>query len=168
MESTDAQAWWREKKEWKELQTLIGAKIMPETPLGVEGPAAFKANSEEKWYLFVDAIGGNKKKGYTLLESDDIDKDKPWRAVEKNIELNPHTKHGGVIPLTKAQYDAIRAADALPAENKNLTVPGIILSKGAKADEVAEALLANVSVKSCNDTGQTSCRFAGTKMISPK
>ena len=35
----------------------------------------------------------------------------------------------------------------------NLTVPGIILSKGAKADEVAEALLANVSVKSCNGYG---------------
>jgi len=153
MESTDVQAWWREKKEWKELQTLIGAEIMPETPLGVEGPAAFKANGEENWYLFVDAIGGNKKKGYTLLESDNIDKEKPWRAVEKKVELNPHTKHGGVIPLTKAQYDAIRAADALPAENMNLTVPGVIAPKGTKPDIIAGALPANVSVKSCNGYG---------------
>jgi hypothetical protein len=52
--------------------------------------------------------------------------------------MAPNTKHGGIISLTKAQYDTVRAADATSAVSAELGIAGV--TQGATADAVAAAL----------------------------
>ena len=83
----------------------------------VEGPATFKDHSQDnKWYLFVDDLP---VPGYRPMVSTDLSKG--WEYMdESNYFLTTYTKHGGVISLTKAQYDAIRSADATSAVKTEL------------------------------------------------
>ena len=75
-------------------------------PGGVEGPAAFASHSADEWYLFVDVIP---EIGYRPLVTDDLDAG--WRPLQaEDYHLSPHTKHGGVIGLTRADYERVREA----------------------------------------------------------
>lgn len=114
MEVTTAKDWWNyETTEWERVQSHIG-----EDRYGaVEGPAAFKDHSKENsWYLFVDDLP---EPGYQPMYSNDLSKGFDYLDSEDYF-LTTHTKHGGVISLTKAQYDAIRNADAVSAVREEL------------------------------------------------
>lgn len=70
-----------------------------------EGPAVFKSNTENKWYLFIDEFGG---RGYVPFETTDLDSGR-WTMFE-DYDLPSRPRHGTVLPVTKAELDRIRGA----------------------------------------------------------
>ena len=112
MQVTKDEKWWL-SDSWTTVQMRIGADRYD----AVEGPATFKDHSQDnKWYLFVDDLP---VPGYRPMVSTDLSKG--WDYMdESNYFLTSYTKHGGVISLTKAQYDAIRSADATSAVKTEL------------------------------------------------
>lgn len=70
----------------------------------VEGPTVFKSNTEDKWYLFVDEFGG---RGYIPLETTNLDSGEWKVSAEYRLPRSP--RHGTVIPVTQAEYDALSA-----------------------------------------------------------
>jgi Predicted beta-xylosidase len=67
-----------------------------------EGPIIFKSNTEEKWYLFIDEHG---LRGYLPFETDDLNSGE-WN-MPKMFKLPEVTRHGSVIPITKAEYERL-------------------------------------------------------------
>lgn len=109
MDATSSPTWWKSDTVWNRLQERIGASWAGGNPGGVEGPAGFKRNDGDQWYLYVDVIPtvGYKpmtttdlNAGFTVLQDDDY-------------YMPPHTKHGGIVQLTRAEYDRVRNADAV-------------------------------------------------------
>ena len=140
MESTEAPRWWEAGTTWTTLQTKIGAVWAGGNEGGVEGPAVFKSHSDDTWYLYVDVIPTT---GYRPMVTNDLDAG--WsQLTAAGFEMAPSTKHGGIISLTKAQYDTVRAADATSAVSTELGVASV--SQGATADAVAAALPARAAV----------------------
>jgi len=131
MEVTTDKKWWLPEAKWERVQSQIGSDIYG----GVEGAAVFKDHGRENhWYLFVDAPSYT---GYQLLESNDLDKG--WvRMDSDSYFLTKNTRHGGVCPLTKGEYDAIRAADVKAAAKEDLGT--IEIAQGATEEEVIAAL----------------------------
>lgn len=70
-----------------------------------EGPAVFKSNTEDKWYMFIDEFGG---RNYVPFETTDLDSGK-W-TQSTSYQLPPEAKHGSVLPLTQAEYDRLLSA----------------------------------------------------------
>lgn len=70
-----------------------------------EGPAVFKSNTEEKWYMFIDEFGG---RNYVPLETIDLDSGK-W-VPSAGYQLPFEAKHGSVLPLTQEEYDRLLSA----------------------------------------------------------
>lgn len=107
-------------KGWVLRQTNIGHTLGS----AQEGANGFKVNGENKWYMFVDnygSVASGARYGYNLLEADNLDSENPWSVLKADdYFLTANTKHGGVVSLTKAQYDAIRAADAKASDNADL------------------------------------------------
>ncbi|PPF60632.1 hypothetical protein C5E11_16365 [Clavibacter michiganensis] len=140
MESTEAARWWEPGTTWTTLQTKIGAVWAGGNAGGVEGPAVFKSHSDDTWYLYVDVIPST---GYRPMVTNDLDAG--WTQLTgPGFEMAPNTKHGGIISLTKAQYDTIRSADATSAVSADLGVSGV--TQGATADAVASALPTTATV----------------------
>ena len=103
------------------LQTKIGAVWAGGNAGGVEGPAVFKSHSDDTWYLYVDVIPTT---GYRPMVTNDLDAG--WtQLTSAGFEMAPSTKHGGIISLTKAQYDTIRAADATSAVSTDLGIAAV-------------------------------------------
>jgi hypothetical protein len=71
---------------------------------GVEGPTAFKSNTEEKYYLFVDEFGG---RGYIPLESTSLEN--PVWKLASNYELPRAPRHGTVLPVTKPELERLHS-----------------------------------------------------------
>lgn len=69
-----------------------------------EGPLVFKANNEEKWYLFIDEYGA---RGYVPFETDDLTSGQ-W-TIENNYQLPSRPRHGTVLPITQQEYDRVQA-----------------------------------------------------------
>ncbi|NQX13775.1 hypothetical protein HQQ80_19280 [Microbacteriaceae bacterium VKM Ac-2855] len=108
MESTTAAQWWLPTATWTQRQTQIGAVWAGGNAGGVEGPAVFKDHDEDTWYLYVDVIPST---GYKPMSTHDLAAG--WtQLTDPGFSLAPSTKHGGIVSLTKAQYDTVRAADA--------------------------------------------------------
>lgn len=129
MESTTAARWWEPAAEWTTLQTRIGAEWANGDAGGVEGPAVFKRHDEDRWYLYVDVIPTT---GYRPMVTTDLDDG--WSLLQSpDFSMAPSTKHGGIIPLTRAQYDEIRGADATAAVAEHLGTVEV----AAGADEAA-------------------------------
>jgi hypothetical protein len=140
MESTEAARWWEAGTTWTRLQTRIGAVWAGGNAGGVEGPAVFKSHSDDTWYLYVDVIPST---GYRPMVTNDLDAG--WtQLTSPGFEMAPSTKHGGIVSLTKAQYDTVRAADATSAVTADLGVAEV--GQGATADALAAALPATASV----------------------
>jgi LPXTG-motif cell wall-anchored protein len=140
MESTEAARWWEPGTTWTTLQTTIGAVWAGGNEGGVEGPAVFKSHSDDTWYLYVDVIPTT---GYRPMVTNDLDAG--WtQLTAAGFEMAPSTKHGGIVSLTKAQYDTIRAADATSAVSAELGITQV--AQGASADAVAAALPASGAV----------------------
>lgn len=63
--------------------------------------------------------------------------DEGWDYLDtSDYFLTSYTKHGGVISLTKGQYDALRAADATSVVNENLGT--VEISKEAQKRHLQE------------------------------
>lgn len=150
MEYTDEPQWWlvgsdRDSNyDWTRVQASIGADWYG----AVEGPASFKDHSvDNRWYLFVDDLP---TPGYQPMVSTDLDSG--WDHLDaSNYFLTSYTKHGGVISLTKAQYDAIRNADATSAVNENLGTVEIM--EGSAAEELQAQLPQTAEVNLAYDMG---------------
>ncbi|WP_408007739.1 immunoglobulin-like domain-containing protein [Pseudalkalibacillus sp. A8] len=67
-----------------------------------EGPLVFKSNTEEKWYMFIDEFGG---RGYVPFETTDLDSGE-W-TIPEDYDLPDRPRHGTVLPVTQAEYDAL-------------------------------------------------------------
>ena len=147
MQSTDAKEWWKEGTQWTTIQTDIGKSRFG----SVEGPAVFKNHSQDhSWYLFVDDLP---QPGYQPMVSNDLDQG--WEYLDSpDYFLTVNTKHGGVISLTKGQYDAIRNADAVSAVEENLGTAKVV--QGQTEQEVQAALqeqLGEAQVRLAYDMG---------------
>lgn len=107
VEATDTEQWWLPGTEWETLQTQIGLAEFG----AVEGPAAFRVHGEDRWILLLDDYP---TPGYQPFSSEDPSQPNAWGPLDGegvDFHLPALTKHGGVIGLTKAQHDQIRAAD---------------------------------------------------------
>ena len=140
MESTEDVRWWEPGTTWTTLQTKIGAVWAGGNAGGVEGPAVFKSHSDDTWYLYVDVIPTT---GYKPMVTDDLDAGFE-QLTDPGFYMAPSTKHGGIISLTKAQYDTVRAADATSAVSTDLGIASVAL--GAATDAVTAAVPATASV----------------------
>ena len=70
-----------------------------------EGPAVFKSNTEEKWYMFIDEFGG---RNYVPFETTDLESGK-W-PPSTSYQLSREAKHGSVLPVTQVEYDRLLSA----------------------------------------------------------
>ncbi|SHM97398.1 immunoglobulin-like domain-containing protein [Gracilibacillus kekensis] len=68
-----------------------------------EGPAIFKSNTEEKWYLFIDEFGG---RGYVPFETTDLASGE-W-TIPDQYDLPNRPRHGTVLPITATEYEALQ------------------------------------------------------------
>lgn len=112
MQSTDDQRWW-DNAHWKDVQDRIGARYaVGQNPGGVEGPAVFAEHSGKQWMLFVDVIPSI---GYRPLVTNDLDAGWQYLSADQlaKFSMTHHTKHGVVLPLTRKEYDRVRAGDAI-------------------------------------------------------
>ncbi|MEU1888411.1 family 43 glycosylhydrolase [Micromonospora sp. WMMD987] len=98
---------------WTMLDSCIGRDAGTSA---VEGPTVFKANpgdtSGSRYYLFVDEYGG---RGYIPLGTDDLAR--PNWKVPASYRLPASPRHGTVIPVTRAELDAL--TDAPPPVSAN-------------------------------------------------
>lgn len=134
MESTTAERWWEQGTSWTTLQTEIGAAWAGGNAGGVEGPAVFKSHSDEKWYLYVDVIPST---GYRPMATTDLDAG--WTQLnDPSFAMAPHTKHGGILSLTKGEYDRVRGADAVSVVTADLGV--VEVEAGAGTGDLVAAL----------------------------
>jgi hypothetical protein len=67
-----------------------------------EGPAVFKSNTENKWYLFIDEFGG---RGYVPFETTDLASGR-W-TMSTGFRLPSSPRHGTVLPVTKAEHNRL-------------------------------------------------------------
>lgn len=74
---------------------------------GYEGPTVYKLNGENKWCLLLDNYG--KSAGYKPFVTDDISKGRFTSASAFNFG-GVRFRHGTVMPITQAEYDALVAA----------------------------------------------------------
>ena len=65
----------------------------------------FKSNTEDKWYLFVDETP---KRGYLPFETTDLAGGKWKMSTDYALPASP--RHGTVLPVTQAEYDALLRA----------------------------------------------------------
>jgi hypothetical protein len=84
---------------------FVADRIGEEAVSRGEGPAVFKSNTEEKWYMFIDEFGG---RNYVPFETIDLDSGK-W-TPSTGHRLPPEAKHGSVLPVTQAEYDRLLSA----------------------------------------------------------
>ncbi|WJK39728.1 family 43 glycosylhydrolase [Solwaraspora sp. WMMA2056] len=87
--------------DWEFLADCIGRGAMSQG----EGPTIFKSNTEEKWYLFIDEFGG---RGYIPFETTDLASGVWTPSSDYALPTSP--RHGTVLPVTQAEYDALLAA----------------------------------------------------------
>lgn len=70
---------------------------------GVEGPVCFKLKGEDKWCLLLDAY---KKEGkYVPYYTTDLSSGQFTRGSD--LDMSVRAKHGGVIPITVDEYEAL-------------------------------------------------------------
>ena len=91
--------------------TLVKTKIAGEN--GVEGPACYKINGEEKWVLYMDGYTmDNAGVGYFPLIANSLEDLKTANFVrmeEGTFKMPEGAKHGSFVPITQEEYDALMA-----------------------------------------------------------
>ncbi|WP_084103211.1 glycoside hydrolase family 43 protein [Demequina sp. NBRC 110056] len=143
MEHSDDARWWLPEATWTQTQIHLGAGYVGGDPGLVEGPALFRVHREDLWYLLVDVIPDV---GYRPMVATDLDAPEPWSEVaQADFDLAPATKHGGVIPLTRERYDALRRADA--AAVVQVHVATVRVEVGADEASVRAALPATARAR---------------------
>ncbi|WP_345800340.1 LamG-like jellyroll fold domain-containing protein [Microbacterium sp. AZCO] len=150
MESTAAAEWWKPAATWTRLQTAIGAVWAGGNAGGVEGPAVFRRHGEDKWYLYVDVIPST---GYRPMQTTNLDAG--WsQLVSSSFSMAPSTKHGGIVGITRGQYDTIRSADAAAAVASDLG--SVSVTEDASGDAIRTALPATAGVTLAYNRGTAS------------
>lgn len=150
MESTTDKEWWKLGTNWTRIQSNIGQSRFG----AVEGPAVFKDHSRDnRWYLFVDDLPSP---GYQPMVSDDLDKG--WDYLDsKDYFLREFTKHGGVISLTRQEYEAVRNADAVSVAE---TPSAVRVAVGAAQEDISDSLPATVRVNKAYGLGMADLAVA--------
>lgn len=89
--------------------SLVKTRIADEW--GVEGPAIYKINGEEKWCLYMDGYADdNAGVGYFPLIAESLEDLKAgnFRKLESSeYEMPKGAKHGSFVPITQEEYDAL-------------------------------------------------------------
>ena len=75
-----------------------------------EGPVVVRSLRGDRWYLFIDEFGG---RGYVPFESVELDADR-WTVVDR-FRMPRRARHGSVLLLSRAEYDALLRAWGLDA-----------------------------------------------------
>ncbi len=88
---------------WKDVETYTINGVAGNTVTGYEGPTIYKMNGENKWCLLLDYY--SKSQGYKPFVTEDIAKGDFTSAVDFNTDAK--YRHGTVMPITKAEYDAL-------------------------------------------------------------
>lgn len=76
-----------------------------------EGPTVFKDIKQDKWYMFLDSWP------YHVRVSNNLDDGSQFMnnlLSDSTYALPPGPRHGTVIPITRAEYNALQAKYALP------------------------------------------------------
>lgn len=165
-EYTDRADWWRVADSEQNVTDPAQGWVLRQNNVGhslgsaQEGANGFKVNGENKWMMFVDnygSVNSGARYGYNPLVTTDLDSENPWKVMDtSNFFLTANTKHGGVVSLTKAQYDAIRAADAKASDNSGLKADDVKVDKGAKAGDITARLPKTQEVALANKQGTAS------------
>lgn len=90
---------------WEDVSTYKIDGVAGNAVTGYEGPAIYKINGQNEWCLLLDYY--SKRQGYKPFVTDDIAKGEFTSAKEFSTESK--YRHGTVMPITKAEYDAITA-----------------------------------------------------------
>jgi len=89
--------------------SLVKTRIADET--GVEGPAIYKINNQEKWILYMDGYTGkNAGVGYFPLVASslsDLQTANFVRMKQGEYKMPEGAKHGSFVPVTDEEYNAI-------------------------------------------------------------
>lgn len=103
---------------------LVKTRIAGES--GVEGPAIYRINGEEKWILYMDGYAGeNTGVGYfpLIAESEEDLKNANFRRLDTaEYEMPLGAKHGSFVPVTEEEYQALLdkwGREAYPEDNEN-------------------------------------------------
>lgn len=108
LDATSVRRWWEPGVLWEPIQHEIGADWTENGSAGgVEGPALFASHTDDRVYLYVDVIPSI---GYRPMVTTDPDKGFDYLRSD-DFHMAPHTKHGGVISLSRAEYERLKAAD---------------------------------------------------------
>jgi len=83
--------------------TPVSAPVV-EQQRGVEGPAIYKLNGENKWVLLLDNYGG---RGYYPLVTTDLDSGNFTVLSASEYRMPTGPRHGTVISVTQDEYDAL-------------------------------------------------------------
>jgi len=103
----------------------ISAPVV-ESQSGVEGPAIFKFNGENKWCLLLDNYGGI---GYYPLISTDLASGVFTRLSTSEYSLPSSPRHGTVMPITQDEYNRIMAKwsrEVVPPDEEEQQEPILI------------------------------------------
>ncbi|UOQ48444.1 Ig-like domain-containing protein [Gracilibacillus caseinilyticus] len=114
-----------------------------------EGPAIFKSNTEDKWYLFIDEFGG---RGYIPFETTDLASGE-WRISEE-YDLPDSPRHGTVLPVTQEEYDALLENIPSEIENDVVSVNGISVEQSEVTLATGEEASINVKVEPADAANQ--------------
>ena len=91
--------------DWEDVATYTINGTAGNTVTGYEGPTIYKLNGEEKWCLLLDYY--SKSQGYKPFITNDITKGAFTSASDFNFDAT--YRHGTVMPITNAEYDALMA-----------------------------------------------------------
>jgi len=113
-----------------------------------EGPTIFKANpgdvtvsgNADTWYLFIDQPSYHGGKGYTPFKTTDLNSG-VWTSSGAASALPSSPRHGTVLPITQAEYDAV-----LKKYQPNLFVAGVEAATVSTVEGVAPVLPAESTV----------------------
>ena len=73
-----------------------------------EGPTMFKFNDRDEWCILIDEYGHPQARGYIPFFTKNLDEPNSVKIAEDNTyTLTDGAKHGGVIPITQEEYDAL-------------------------------------------------------------
>lgn len=88
---------WTEQPDYKQ-----------QTTDAVEGAGTFKLIGEDKYILMYDVYTNGR---YDFTETTDLTN---FKKVERPVTMDFHPRHGTVIPITKAELDAVTARWGMP------------------------------------------------------
>ena len=90
---------------WEEVDTYKLNNVPGNTVTGYEGPTIYKLNGENKWCLLLDYY--SKSQGYKPFITSDITKGEFTSATDFTFDAK--YRHGTVMPITQAEYEALIA-----------------------------------------------------------